>query len=125
MQQVVDVDAVAVLADEPGHEHRPGQPGEEGAEAGARHADVGAVDEDGVEADVDDVHQEGGQHGYLAVAHGAEEGSAGIVDGKQRVRDGGEEEIGHGGLHHVILQVAEDQTEDGLPEEKTDGHGGG
>ena len=110
------------LANEPGHEKRAHQAGGQGAETGARHTDAHTVDEHGVETDVDDIHEEGGEHGDLAVAHGTEQGGPGVVDGEEGIRDGGEKKVGHGGGHHVVIQRSEDQPQNGFTKKKADGH---
>ena len=65
-----------------------------------------AVDQNGVDHDVDDVDDQGVGHGHLAVAHSPEEGGAGIVDGDKGVGGRCQQEIDQGRVHDILRNIA-------------------
>ena len=102
---------------EQGHDDdRRGDAGGQGANTRAGGPHVKAVDKDGVDHNIDDVDNQGTEHGDLAVAHGPEQGGPGVVDAHKGVGRGGKQEVDQGAVHHVGLHTAEDQGEDVLPE---------
>lgn len=96
--------------------------GDQRADARAQRAHAVPVDQNGVDRDIDDVYDQGVEHGHPAVAHGAEKGRAGVVDGHEGVGQGGGDEVGQGAVHHVGLNLAEDQREHMLPEDQRQHH---
>ncbi len=62
--------------------------GDQAGEGRAQHAHPEAKDEDGVAADVDNVHHQAGHHAHLAVALRPEQRRTGVVQANERVAQG-------------------------------------
>ena len=89
---------------------------------------VKAIDQNGVDRDIDEIDNQGAEHGYFAVAHGPEQSGAGVINAHKRIGRSGEEKIDQSAGHHIGLHTPEDQREDVLPEEQCRAHqqqGGG
>lgn len=78
------------------------------ARPGRAHAK--AVDENGVDGNVDDIHHQRAEHGNAAVAHGPEQRRARVVYAHEGVGGRGNQKIHQGTFHHVCLYMAENQA---------------
>ena len=128
MEHAVNAQHVVGVAQQDEDEDGGHDAGDQGADTGAQRAHAEAVDKNGVDHHVHQIHDEGVEHGDLAVAHGAEEGGAGVIEGDEGVGQRGGEEVDQGAVHHVRLDVAEEEGEDVLAEDQgqrhqEDGHG--
>ena len=96
--------------------------GDQGADTGAGGPHAEAEDQHRIDCDVDYIHNQGAEHGHLAVAHGPEQGGPRVVNAHEGIGRGGEQEIDQGVLHHVGLHAAEDQRQNVLPEDQRGPH---
>ena len=62
---------------------------------------------------IGNVHDNGYPHGYLAVADGAEDGRARVVQRQKRVRDCRDGKVDHGCLEHIVRNAAKEQPQHG------------
>ena len=88
--------------------------GDEAGQRRAHDAHLEAKDEDGIAADVDDIHHKAGHHADLAVALRPEEGRACVIQADERVAQGRQQEIRLGVLHHIGVDGAENAPQDGV-----------
>ena len=95
-------------------QHRAGHLTEHRRQRRAHDAHLEAKDEDGIAADVDDIHHKAGHHADLTVALRPEEGRACVIQADERVAQGRQQEIRLGVLHHVGVDGAEDAPQDGV-----------
>ena len=73
-----------------------------------------AENQNGVDGNVDDVHDEGAEHGYFAVAHGAKQRRARVVYRHKGISGGGQQEIDESAGHHSALHLPKQQGKDVL-----------
>ena len=67
----------------------------------------------GVAADIDDVHEQGGIHGNLGIAHGPEERGAAVINGNKGVGKRGNGKVGDGACHNGLLYLPEKKAQQG------------
>ena len=86
------------------------------ADAGACGAHAKAVNKHGIYCNVDDVYNKRAEHGHIAVAHGAKQRRACIVNAHQGVGCGREQKVDKRAVHHILFHMPEQKCEDVLPE---------
>ena len=123
-----EVEDVVHLNDEAGvpeHHHDDdsgGNTGNQGTDTRTGSAHAESEDKDGIDEDIDDVDDKGVDHRNLAVAHGAEQSSAGIIDAHEGVGRSGEQEVDEGAVHDSGLYLTEDKGENMLTEDQSQDH---
>ena len=71
---------------------------------------------------ISNVHDNGYPHGYLAVADGAEDGRARVVQRQKRVRDCRDGKVDHGCLEHIVRNAAKEQPQHGPAQQQAERH---
>ena len=71
---------------------------------------------------IGNVHDNGYPHGYLAVADGAEDGRARVVQRQKRVRDCRDGKVDHGCLEHIVRNAAKEQPQHGPAQQQAERH---
>lgn len=88
----------------------------------ADHAPAQQVDGHGVADEVDDVHDEGGEHRRARIADAAQERAVGIVNRHDGVGERRHEEVRLTCCHHLILDIAEEGQQQRLAENQANRH---
>lgn len=101
LEHGLQLDDMGLEAQQAGDEHRPHHAGEQGGDGRPRHPHMKAENQQGVAGDVDGVHQGGGEHGDLGIAHGAVKRRPGVIDGQEGIGQGRPEKIHPAVVHHL------------------------
>ena len=105
--QMADIDLVLGIMHQNQHNNSSHDPGGQGSHSDSGRPHMQNKDGIGVAADIDDVHEQGGIHGNLGIAHGTIEGCAGIIEGDEGIGESRDPKIGDGVFHHVGVNGAE------------------
>ena len=95
---------------------------QQGGQRSAQYPHAQPINEQGVEADIDDVHDQAGQHGNAAVALRTEQSGPGVVKPDKGVGDGADQKVGLRKSHHIVINAAENNAQDGAAEHQNDQH---
>ena len=97
------------------HHRRRHHAGKQRGNRRARDAPLHAEDEDGIADEVHHVHAEGNHRRRSRIVHRAEQRRAGVERREEREAQRRHRQIGQRGVHHVRVDLAEEQREQRLP----------
>ena len=105
------VDGGRAVEQQPYHDARPQHTRQKRGRTCTRDLHVQAIDEQGVSADVKDVHHQRGIHAGLAVVHGTQQRRSAVIKRKRRITHRREVQIGAAVCKRILRQRAKAQPE--------------
>ena len=108
LQKIPYADRICLFTQEYGHNNRRGSTRDQRRDTGAGHSQLKHIDQKGVQADIDDIHDHRGIHGHLGIALGPKQRRAAVVNRQKRIGQSRQEKINACVFHDALLYTLVD-----------------